>query len=99
MYKYPDPLFWESLSRSDLQVKILTDDQYQDLQERCFKNWLSLEPPTRLLEILSIIRQCWPIHSVLGEYRLMKSVDPMAFQKLRREGRLARNLRFWLEQG
>lgn len=75
----------------------LTDEQYQGLQEACFKNWLSLESPDRLFEILFIMRQCWPIHSVLGEYRLMHSVDPIAFYALRREGRLAKNLRFWLK--
>lgn len=76
----------------------LTNEQYQRLQEACFKHWLSLESPARLFEILSIMRQCWPIHSVLGEYRLMHSVDQAAFQALHREGRLAKNLRFWLKQ-
>lgn len=76
----------------------LTDKQYHHLQEACFKNWLSLESKAHLYEILSIIQQCWSIHSVLGEYRLMKSVDPESFKLLNRQGRLANNLRYWLEQ-
>lgn len=76
----------------------LTDSQYQHLQEACFKHWLALESSTHLFEIISIIQQCWSIHSVLGEYRLMQSVDQESFQSLHRQGRFARNLRYWLEQ-
>ena len=76
----------------------LPDDQYRQLQEACFKNWLKFESSARLFEILSIIEQCWSIHSVLGEYRLMQSVDQISFQKLKREGRLTRNFRHWLSQ-
>ena len=76
----------------------IPDDQYRRLQEACFKNWLQFESSTNLFEILSIIGQCWSIHSVLGEYRLMQSVDPISFQKLKREGRLTRNFRYWLSQ-
>ena len=76
----------------------LPDDQYRQLQEACLKNWLAFESSKRLFEILSIIGQCWSIHSVLGEYRLMQSVDPISFQKLKREGRLTRNFRHWLSQ-
>lgn len=76
----------------------LTDTQYQHLIEACFKHWLALESSTHLFEILLIIQQCWSIHSVLGEYRLMNSVDQESFQALRRQGRLSGNLRYWLEQ-
>ena len=76
----------------------IPDDQYRQLQEACFKNWLAFESSARLFEILSIIEQCWSVPSVLGEYRLMQSVDPISFQKLKREGRLARNFRYWLSQ-
>src|SRR3990167_2514579 len=76
----------------------IPDDQYRGLQEACFKNWLQFESSKRLFEILSIIGQCWSIHSVLGEYRLMQSVDPISFQKLKRDGRLTRNFRHCLSQ-
>lgn len=76
----------------------LTDPKYQHLIEACFKHWLPLESSTHLFEILSIIQQCWSIHSVLGEYRLMNSVDRESFQALKRQGRLSGNLRFWLDQ-
>jgi hypothetical protein len=76
----------------------LTDKQYQQLQLACFKPWLALDTEEHLFEILAIIQQCWSIHSVLGEFRLMNSVDQAAFQKLRRQGRLARNLRYWINQ-
>ena len=80
------------------EIFALTDSQYQHLIEACFKHWLTLESRTHLFEILSIIQQCWSIHSVLGEYRLMQSVDRVSFQALKRQGRLAGNLRHWLEQ-
>lgn len=76
---------------------LLPDDQYRKLQEACFKNWLAFESPKRLFEIIKIIERCWSIHSVLGEYRLMQSVDPISFKKLKREGRISRNLRYWIE--
>jgi len=76
----------------------ISGDQYRQLQEACFKNWLAFESSTRLFEILSIIEKCWSIHSVLGEYRLIQSVDPISFQKLKREGRLTRNLRHWIKE-
>jgi len=76
----------------------LTDSQYEDLIDACLKPWLALESSIHLAEILSITQQCWLIHSVLGEYRLMQSVDQASFQSLNRQGRLARNLRYWLDQ-
>ena len=76
----------------------LSDVQYQQLQLACFKPWLALDTQEHLFEILAIIQQCWSIHSVLGEFRLMNSVDQSAFQELRRQGRLARNLRHWINQ-
>lgn len=77
---------------------VLTDNQYQQLQEACFKHWLSFESQAHLFEIISIIQQCWSIHSVLGEYRLIKSIDQSSFEILRPQGRLANNLRYWIEQ-
>lgn len=76
----------------------LSDEQYQQLQLACFKPWLALETHENLFEILGIIQQCWSIHSVLGEFRLMKSVDQSAFQALHRQGRLSKNLRYWINQ-
>lgn len=76
----------------------LSDKQYQQLQDECFKPWLIVESKENIFTILSIIQQCWSIHSVLGEFRLMQSVDQLAFQKLRRQGRLVKNLRFWIDQ-
>lgn len=75
----------------------LTESQYIQLKLDCFEPWLEFESQKNLLEILLIINQCWPIHSVLGEYRLMKSVEKTDFQKLLRQGRFANNLRYWLK--
>lgn len=72
----------------------LTDTQYQHLIEACFKHWLALETSTHLFEVLSIIQQCWSIHSVLGKYCLMNSVDSASFKTLKQQGRLSRNLRY-----
>lgn len=77
----------------------LTDVQYRQLQFECFKPWIALDTQENLFEILAIIQRCWPIHSVLGEFRLINSVDQPAFQELRRQGRLATNLRHWINQG
>lgn len=70
----------------------LTDEQYQSLQQRCFVPWLDIESEENLWEIMTIMQQCWSIHSALGEYRLMSSVN----SELNRQGRLARNLRVWM---
>lgn len=74
----------------------LSNTQYQQLQKACLKPWLELETEEHLIEIFTIIQQCWSIHSVLGELRLMNSVDPSVFQKLSRQGRLANSLRYWI---
>lgn len=76
----------------------LSDTQYQQLQLACLKPWLRLDTQEHLFEILKIIQACWPIHSVLGEFRLINSVDRTAFEKLRRQGRLAKTLRHWINQ-
>lgn len=76
----------------------LTENQYHQLQLACFEPWLELESQKNLFDILSIINQCWPIHGVLGEYRLMKSVNKADFQKLHRRGRFSLTLRYWLDQ-
>ncbi|NNM60179.1 MAG: aminoglycoside phosphotransferase family protein [Legionellales bacterium] len=76
----------------------LTGKEYQQLQEKCFEPWLNLESRAHLFEILLIIEQCWSIHAVLGEYRLIESVDLVSFQALSRQGRLAEKLRYWLKQ-
>lgn len=76
----------------------LSEQEYKQLIDTCLEPWLLLESQENLLEILSTIQQCWSIHSVLGEFRLMKSVDEWAFHELHRQGRLARNLRFWINQ-
>lgn len=78
---------------------LLSDSQYQQLQLECFKPWLEFETQENLFEIFGIIQQCWSIHAVLGEFRLLNSVDPLAFQTLRRQGRLANNLRYWIQSG
>jgi hypothetical protein len=76
----------------------LSDTQYKQLQEACFQNWLAIESSAHLFAIIAIIHQCWTIHAVLGEYRLIKSVDPIATTLLCRQGRFAGKLRIWIEQ-
>ncbi|HHU0007357.1 aminoglycoside phosphotransferase family protein [Legionella pneumophila serogroup 1] len=75
----------------------LSTSQYRQLQEACFKNWLSIESSVHLCEIIAIIQQCWSIHAVLGEYRLIKSIDPIALITLRRQGRFSGKLRAWID--
>lgn len=76
----------------------LTEAQYQQLKLACLKPWVALDTQEHLLEILAIIQQCWPIHGVLGEFRLLTSINQLAFQELRRQGRLANTLRYWIDQ-
>ena len=76
----------------------LSVEEYHQLQLVCFEPWLALETQEHLFKILAIIQQCWPIHSALAEFRLMQSVDQSAFKELSRQGRLAKNLRHWINQ-
>lgn len=89
--------FVNCLYRATENLK-LQNSQYRKLQEDCFRNWLSIESSAHLYEIITIIEQCWAIHAVLGEYRLIKSIDPIASTPLRRQGRFAGKLRIWIEQ-
>lgn len=76
----------------------LSTDQHQRLTYACLYPWLEFQSMEHLNEIMSIISKCWSIHSALGEYRLMQSVNHSDSQVLRRKGRLANNLKFWLNQ-
>ncbi len=76
----------------------LTNSQYQDLQIQCFKPWLECETEEHLLEILNTIQLCWSIHAVLGDFRLLNSIDLESFHTLSRQGRLAKKLRHWINQ-
>ena len=89
--------FVNCLHRATEFLKLSTD-QYWQLQEACFKNWLSIESSAHLFEIIAIIQQCWSIHAVLGEHRLIKSIDPISMASLCRQGRFAGKLRVWIEQ-
>ncbi|MDP1574658.1 MAG: aminoglycoside phosphotransferase family protein [Coxiellaceae bacterium] len=75
----------------------LSDNQYQSLKEKCLSNWIAFESEKSLSEIFLLIEKCWSIHSVFGEYRLLKSVDQKAYHDLKREGRISRNLQYWIE--
>lgn len=75
----------------------LTPIQDQQLLDACLKPWLHMETEENLKLILTLMQQCWPIHAVLGEYRLMQSV-PDGFIKLNRQGRFANALRYWLSE-
>ena len=74
----------------------LSDSQYRELQLACLKPWNALETTEHLLEIIAIIQTCWSIHGVLTEYQLMQSVDEVSFSALHRQGRLAKNLKHWI---
>jgi aminoglycoside/choline kinase family phosphotransferase len=89
--------FVNCLYRATEHIK-LASRQYRELQEACFRNWLALESSAHLFEIIAIIQQCWPIHAVLGEYRLIKSIDPIASKQLCRQGRFSGKLRVWIKQ-
>ena len=77
----------------------LTDDEYQLLQQQAVQPWLDLASQESLLKIMSLMNQYWMIHAVLAEYRLLTSIDSAALPQLLGQGRLAKKLRYWLEQG
>lgn len=76
----------------------ISDSQYHEIKMACFKPWLALESQENLFEILSLIQQCWSIHAVLGEFRLINSVAPAELQELRRQGRFANKFRHWINR-
>ena len=75
----------------------LSDTQYNRILESCLEPWLSLESRANISEIISHIHETWMIHAVLGEMRLIDSVDEQAYKTLRREGRLSKKLRVWID--
>ncbi|AUH72409.1 aminoglycoside phosphotransferase family protein [Legionella sainthelensi] len=72
--------------------------KYKQLQKACFKNWLSIESSVHVFNIIDMINQCWTIHAVLGEYRLIKSITSSAAQSLCRQGRFSSKLKIWIQQ-
>ena len=66
------------------------------LENACFTPWLAFESRENSLAIMSLMKIIWPIHSVLGEYRLMKSCEDNVFSDLKRQGRLKNNLSAFL---
>lgn len=62
------------------------------------KDWFSIESPVRLFEVIKIIEQCWSIQGVLGEYRLIKSLNPIAGIPSCRQGCISDKLKIWIEQ-
>ncbi len=75
----------------------LTRRQHQELLYRCLIPWTEYESLDNLLNAISLISKCWSIHSVLGEYRLIYSLSEVDRNSLKRQGRLANNLRHWLQ--
>lgn len=56
------------------------DQTYRKLQDACFENWLGLATKKQLEVALILANQIWPIYSVLGSDRLMRSpLDVQAF--------------------
>lgn len=56
------------------------DQIYYQLQEAWFENWLEFSSNAQLLEVLRLIKELWPIYSVLSAHRLMLSVGEEAFK-------------------
>lgn len=75
----------------------LSDTQYHLILESCLEPWLLLESRENLSDIISLIQETWMIHAVLGEMRLIDSVNKEAYKALRREGRLSKKLRVWID--
>jgi len=89
--------FHNCLYRSKLNFS-LSDSQYQQIIYSCLDPWRALETQEHLSEILALIETCWPIHAVLGEWRLMNSVNHEEYIKLNRKGRFATRLQDWIKK-
>lgn len=76
----------------------LSIEQYERLKRECYKPWLEFETEEHLFEMLNLIQQCWSIHAVLGEYRLLNSIDSSDYLTLSKQGRLAIKLHHWVSQ-
>lgn len=76
----------------------ISDLQYDEIKIECFKPWFALESQEHLFEILTLIQQCWSIHAILGEFRLINSVAPAESQELCRQGRFANKFRHWINK-
>lgn len=76
----------------------LPENQYQLLQEQALQTWLDYAPLDQLLEVMSLIQQCWSIDAALTEYRLITSVDAGSLPQLLGQSRIAKKLRVWLNQ-
>lgn len=74
----------------------LNETQYYQIQLACFEPWLEFESQKNLFDILSIVNQCWPIHAVLGEYRLMKNILQKDLKNIKK-GRFANKMQHWIE--
>ncbi len=70
-----------------------TDKIYIQLQDACFKNWITLAKKNDLLSAFSLAEKLWPIYATLGEYRLMISSHAEEFKSLDRRGRLTEGLK------
>jgi len=88
-----------SLSNALRQIRShfqLTEQECETLQEEALKPWLKLESKANVVIIMDLIRQCSLMHHLLSIHRIMKAVDPIAFQTLARERRFANKLRLFL---
>lgn len=81
-----------------LGIAYITDSQHQNFVNECYQLWLEFETKDNIIEILNLIQQSWPIHAVLGEWRLIKSVDKIDSPKLLEQQRLSNKLRYWINQ-
>ncbi len=74
----------------------LSSEQYEQMKIESLEPWLALETQNNLISALALIQQCWSIHAVLGELRLIRSVNQQDGHDLSRQGRLAEKLRAWI---
>ena len=77
---------------------LLPENSYQHLEQQSLQPWLDYGSQTQLLAAMALIQQCWPIHRALTVYHCLTSIEASAAQQLVGQGRLAKNLRIWLDQ-
>ncbi len=75
------------------------DQDYHQLEDACFENWLDLTSKTQLLKAFMLSKKLWPIYSALVLYRIMHCVDLKAFQSFYadRPNRLAEFFREYMK--
>lgn len=69
------------------------DDDYNQLMDACFKNFMVFESKDRLQKAFTLAKILWIIYEALSQYRLRIACDEARFLSFQRQGKLSGALR------